>query len=222
MPIIPPHPQSVPSASASRTPSGKSRVTSATSSHKAKTPATIKTYEMPLQPLVSFSWVSFITLCTFLFLWSHCFSFGHFLQSKKSFTALMFILFYCVNRNKELAKQNCCLRLFCAMFKSFCVWSAINIHYSSGYVHVIYFNHLNVYKLISKPQWDWFLQIILVYCFITHPISSEIETSIIRPCSSGKKSHFPPHLPKMFVVNLTLWYWDSVRIWQTCLLFKHC
>ncbi|WAQ98912.1 IQCH-like protein [Mya arenaria] len=48
MPVIPPHPQSIPSYS--RTTSGKSRATSA-SSQKAKTPATMKTYEMPLQPM---------------------------------------------------------------------------------------------------------------------------------------------------------------------------
>lgn len=51
MPSIPPHPQS---QGVSRTVSAKSRVTSASSasqSHKVKTPATIKTYEMPLQPM---------------------------------------------------------------------------------------------------------------------------------------------------------------------------
>lgn len=53
MPVIPPHPQSLPSGGVSRTMSGKSRGTSASSSQKAKTPATMKTYEMPLQPLVS-------------------------------------------------------------------------------------------------------------------------------------------------------------------------
>ncbi|XP_052277313.1 IQ domain-containing protein H-like isoform X2 [Dreissena polymorpha] len=51
MPVIPPHPQSLPSGGVSRTMSGKSRGTSASSSQKAKTPATVKTYEMPLQPL---------------------------------------------------------------------------------------------------------------------------------------------------------------------------
>ena len=54
IPVIPPHPHSAQSMSASRTMSGKSRLTSATSSRKAKTPATMKTYEMPLQPLVCF------------------------------------------------------------------------------------------------------------------------------------------------------------------------
>ena len=53
MPVIPPHPQSLGSAGPSRaTSSGKSRQTSASSSQKVKTPATVKTYEMPLQPLV--------------------------------------------------------------------------------------------------------------------------------------------------------------------------
>ncbi|KAL4227848.1 hypothetical protein ACF0H5_013286 [Mactra antiquata] len=51
MPVIPPHPQSAMSLGLSRTTSGKSRATSASSSQKAKTPATMKTYEMPLQPL---------------------------------------------------------------------------------------------------------------------------------------------------------------------------
>ena len=52
MPVIPPHPQSVASLGMSRTTSGKTRTTSAASSQKAKTPATMKTYEMPIQPLV--------------------------------------------------------------------------------------------------------------------------------------------------------------------------
>jgi hypothetical protein len=52
MPVIPPHPQSVGSLGMSRTTSGKTRTTSAASSQKAKTPATMKTYEMPIQPLV--------------------------------------------------------------------------------------------------------------------------------------------------------------------------
>ncbi|XP_053405574.1 IQ domain-containing protein H-like isoform X3 [Mercenaria mercenaria] len=51
MPVIPPHPQSVNSLGLSRTTSGKTRTTSAASSQKAKTPATMKTYEMPIQPL---------------------------------------------------------------------------------------------------------------------------------------------------------------------------
>ncbi|XP_060582805.1 IQ domain-containing protein H-like [Ruditapes philippinarum] len=51
MPVIPPHPQSVGSLGMSRTTSGKTRTTSAASSQKAKTPATMKTYEMPIQPL---------------------------------------------------------------------------------------------------------------------------------------------------------------------------
>lgn len=50
MPVIPPHPQSA--TSLSRSMSAKSRITSATSSQKVKTPATVKTYEMPIQPLV--------------------------------------------------------------------------------------------------------------------------------------------------------------------------
>lgn len=49
MPVIPPHPHS--SLGQSRTTSAKSRGTSATSSQKVKTPATMKTYEMPIQPL---------------------------------------------------------------------------------------------------------------------------------------------------------------------------
>ena len=66
MPVIPPHPQSLGSVGQSRTTSAaKSRMTSASSSQKVKTPATVKTYEMPLQPLVR------ITVLTFyLKIWS--------------------------------------------------------------------------------------------------------------------------------------------------------
>ena len=59
MPVIPPHPKSIDSGGQSRMSSAmKSRGTSATSSQKVKTPATVKTYEMPLQPLVRMILVS--------------------------------------------------------------------------------------------------------------------------------------------------------------------
>ena len=52
MPTIPPHPKSAASSvTETRTPSAKTRVTSSSMRH-VKTPATLKTYEMPIQPLV--------------------------------------------------------------------------------------------------------------------------------------------------------------------------
>ncbi|KAK3096782.1 hypothetical protein FSP39_003245 [Pinctada imbricata] len=49
MPVIPPHPKSAASSTETRTPSAKTRASS--SIPHVKTPATVKTYEMPLQPL---------------------------------------------------------------------------------------------------------------------------------------------------------------------------
>lgn len=52
MPAVPPHPKSASSSiTDTRTPSAKTRVTSS-SLRQVKTPATLKTYEMPIQPLV--------------------------------------------------------------------------------------------------------------------------------------------------------------------------
>lgn len=52
MPAVPPHPKSASSSiTETRTPSAKTRVTSS-SLRQVKTPATLKTYEMPIQPLV--------------------------------------------------------------------------------------------------------------------------------------------------------------------------
>ncbi|XP_052701435.1 IQ domain-containing protein H-like isoform X2 [Crassostrea angulata] len=51
MPAVPPHPKSASSSiTETRTPSAKTRVTSS-SLRQVKTPATLKTYEMPIQPL---------------------------------------------------------------------------------------------------------------------------------------------------------------------------
>lgn len=53
VPVVPPHPSSAGGTTHTRTPSAKTRATSA-SVPVIKTPATVKTYEIALQPLVSF------------------------------------------------------------------------------------------------------------------------------------------------------------------------
>jgi hypothetical protein len=58
MPSVPPHPKSASSSiTDTRTPSAKTRATSS-SMRQVKTPATLKTYEMPIQPLVCHQYLS--------------------------------------------------------------------------------------------------------------------------------------------------------------------
>ena len=59
IPVVPPHPASA--STETRTPSAKTRATSA-SIPAVKTPATLKTFEMPLQPLVCINWIN----CSFV------------------------------------------------------------------------------------------------------------------------------------------------------------
>lgn len=56
IPVVPPHPTSAQSTE-TRTPSGKTRATSA-SMPQIKTPATLKTFDLPLQPLVCIAFIS--------------------------------------------------------------------------------------------------------------------------------------------------------------------